>query len=58
MPIGVKFGSWEEENVDWALDIPRNGHMGLNAVAQTLFCYGSHISLVALQTFLKTLKWN
>jgi hypothetical protein len=71
---GVKYGSWEEENMERALDALRNKDMGLNAFARTYSipkailkrrfdgknCYavGHKKSLVALEIFLKTLKTN
>ena len=34
MPKGVKYGQWEEENMERALQAVRNGDMGLNAAAK------------------------
>jgi hypothetical protein len=35
MPLGVKYGKWEEDDMSRALDSVRNGDMGVNEAART-----------------------
>jgi hypothetical protein len=35
MPIGVKYGKWEEDDMSRALDSVRNGDVGVNEAART-----------------------